>query len=328
MEYLDGPGNKCGLHPDYMLHECWQKGEGQTTLHSKNAKHAYIFVLEAYGLKNKAIPIEVLYPDIFGIYLLTGKADMQAQTGEPNLLTLQKKTYSYSYCRLGDYTITPLTDEMVIMGFATQNKWFKRYKNKELRTFKSLLAAGDQLDKGWVHLGQLPLGSEMEGELYILAHMPKVAGIKMDGEVYRPVTSLIQQAHEQLSHKPQVSEKVLAVVNAIRHTIDRLIEQGISPVIGDLLKHKAYNQQDLNKCHKQVYQDTFKGYATTVQMNLAKSYLESGLYKVAEVGYKVGFKDASSFERAFKKYFGVLPVDILKNNAEKADIQSRIFVNK
>jgi AraC-like DNA-binding protein len=40
---------------------------------------------------------------------------------------------------------------------------------------------------------------------------------------------------------------------------------------------------------------------------MAVSYLQSGRYSLAEITYMLGFNDASSFSRAFKRWSGKAP---------------------
>ena len=50
-------------------------------------------------------------------------------------------------------------------------------------------------------------------------------------------------------------------------------------------------------------------YVTEYRMQKAKSYLNHVEYKVAEVGEMVGYKEAKYFSSAFKKAYGITPLD-------------------
>ena len=41
--------------------------------------------------------------------------------------------------------------------------------------------------------------------------------------------------------------------------------------------------------------------------------LTTGKYSVKQVGVNIGFSNLSNFAKAFKKEFGVLPKEVLKN---------------
>jgi len=41
--------------------------------------------------------------------------------------------------------------------------------------------------------------------------------------------------------------------------------------------------------------------------------LQSGKYSVKEVGHDIGFSNLSNFAKAFKKEFGILPNEMLRN---------------
>lgn len=70
------------------------------------------------------------------------------------------------------------------------------------------------------------------------------------------------------------------------------------------------NEFDLKKNFKAVFGTTVYGYLNQHKMEQAKTILLQGETKVAEVSQKMGYKHATHFSSAFKKYFGYLPTKI------------------
>ncbi|WP_257669306.1 helix-turn-helix transcriptional regulator [Parapedobacter tibetensis] len=72
------------------------------------------------------------------------------------------------------------------------------------------------------------------------------------------------------------------------------------------------NEASLKKNFKAVYGTTVFGYLTACRMERAKILLANGQLKVAAVAQEVGYKYASHFSSAFRKYFGYLPNKVIR----------------
>lgn len=72
------------------------------------------------------------------------------------------------------------------------------------------------------------------------------------------------------------------------------------------------NEATLKKHFKVVYGTTVFGYLTTCRMERAKALLVNEKLKVALVAQEVGYKYASHFSAAFRKYYGYLPAKLLR----------------
>ncbi len=72
------------------------------------------------------------------------------------------------------------------------------------------------------------------------------------------------------------------------------------------------NETSLKNNFKAVYGITVFGYLTSCRMERAKALLVKEKLKVALVAQEVGYKYASHFSGAFRKYFGCLPTKMLR----------------
>lgn len=79
------------------------------------------------------------------------------------------------------------------------------------------------------------------------------------------------------------------------------------------LAHAVGTNETTLKTHfKAVYGMTVFGYLTARRMELAKTLLLANNLKVSAVAQEVGYKYASHFSAAFRKYFGYLPTKLLR----------------
>ncbi|SDM35743.1 helix-turn-helix transcriptional regulator [Pedobacter antarcticus] len=106
-------------------------------------------------------------------------------------------------------------------------------------------------------------------------------------------------------------------INAVLHSAERakmenareiLLSQGESQYSLRTLAHMVgTNEYNLKKNFKLVFGTTVYGYLNQHKMEEARSILLKGGTNVAEVAQKMGYKHATHFSSAFKKYFGYLP---------------------
>ncbi len=91
--------------------------------------------------------------------------------------------------------------------------------------------------------------------------------------------------------------------------VKELIENNLSESysLAYLARAAVTNEQYLKKHFKTVYGNTVFGYMLSCKMQMAKDMLLSGKYRISEIADRVGYKHATHFTNAFKKFFGYLP---------------------
>lgn len=101
--------------------------------------------------------------------------------------------------------------------------------------------------------------------------------------------------------KPEEIEKIAWVKKHIDDHPD------VPVTIAQLAKQAGTNEQYLKTHFKMLNDTTVFAYILTKRMEYARNLLVSGNYKISEVAYKSGYKQASHFSSSFKKHFGYLP---------------------
>lgn len=96
-----------------------------------------------------------------------------------------------------------------------------------------------------------------------------------------------------------------------------LLEQGESPDAGSvtrIAKAVGMSKSHFIRSFKQAYGTTPKQYHLYVLMRRAAALIVQTDMSVKEIAYHFGYKDPTTFSRAFRKYFGVSPTEYqLKN---------------
>ncbi|HVG41712.1 MAG TPA: AraC family transcriptional regulator [Chitinophagaceae bacterium] len=99
--------------------------------------------------------------------------------------------------------------------------------------------------------------------------------------------------------------------------IEALITEDITilpPTIKELSREAAMSESKLKKIFKVVYTLPPYEYFQKQRMQKAMQLLLSGNYAIKDVGYTLGYANLSNFTLAFKKEFGKLPSDIIRNS--------------
>ncbi len=101
--------------------------------------------------------------------------------------------------------------------------------------------------------------------------------------------------------KPLEVEKMILVKELIENNLSE------SYSISSLARTAGTNEQYLKKHFKLLFGNTVFGHTISCKMEKAKEMLLTGKYRITEIAEIVGYKHATHFTNAFKKFFGYLP---------------------
>ena len=104
-------------------------------------------------------------------------------------------------------------------------------------------------------------------------------------------------------------------IRALREVEEILTSNNLEkfPSIDVLSKTAMMSSTKLKTKFKNVYGMKLYEFYNRNRLEKAKDMLLSGRYAVKEVGHEIGFSNLSNFAKAFKKEFGVLPNEMLRN---------------
>lgn len=112
----------------------------------------------------------------------------------------------------------------------------------------------------------------------------------------------LTQLEEKPIHlkKQELDKMLVAREIIISHTGEQLSLRALAHLVGT-------NEFNLKRNFKIAFGTTVYGYLSQYKMEQAKAMLIAKDLTVAEVSLKMGYKYATHFSTAFKKYFGYLP---------------------
>lgn len=185
--------------------------------------------------------------------------------------------------------------------------------------------------------------ANMDNGIYAL-YLAIICILRISSEVYRSVSDDILELDEEkyqifsfksdlyhIKNKDDLFSYIRSVLNEVirntagneeddRNIIDDIVnylnfnyQYDIS--LNQLAAHKYYmNPSYLSRLFKQVTGKNFSKYLIELRMQKARELLKNEDIKVSEIASYVGYNDLSNFIQTFKKYYGVTPNQLKRNN--------------
>lgn len=159
-------------------------------------------------------------------------------------------------------------------------------------------------------LRNLPVTPRMIAILFEILHCA-YSGYHKSLFIKAKVIELLALQFEQYEHLPlpdittSLKQDDIAKMHLARQILVENLEMPLS--IKALAQQVGTNDYSLKKYFKEVFGTTVFGYLHDLRMAKAKEQLAEEGSKISEVAKKMGYKYATHFTAAFKKYYGFLP---------------------
>lgn len=211
-------------------------------------------------------------------------------------------TYNILYIPKGEVYITPISEEVQLLNIFLEEAFFFRqmpenhtaFLYQHNNTFGAIFKKNHYINAKIEHILNEITSCDFDGHLktlYLKAKMIELVGLQL------------AQAKEQqtVGLKSAEVEKMIEVKELISNNLNE------SYSLSYLARVAGTNEQYLKKHFKLLYGNTVFGYITTCKMQKAKELLLTGKYQVTEIAEMVGYRHATHFTSAFKKFFGFVP---------------------
>lgn len=134
--------------------------------------------------------------------------------------------------------------------------------------------------------------------LFLESKMIELLTLQISQFEYSQKNNLVHQLKKEALDKMHEAREIL-----VSNIHSPLTLRSLAHMVGT-------NEFNLKKHFKTAFGITVYGYLNQHKMTQAREMLIEGESKVAEVSLKMGYKHATHFTSAFKKYFGYLPTKI------------------
>lgn len=152
----------------------------------------------------------------------------------------------------------------------------------------------------------MQLDARAYGALMDLLHAPW-SGPMLHARLESETLALILGSHRSQtpSARPAVAPRDLDVVQRARSLLARYPER--AHTLQSVASEFGLNRNKLARLFKEAFGQSFYDCLQRERLQLAWTLLSRATHKVAHVASSAGYRDATSFARAFRKHFGISP---------------------
>lgn len=140
--------------------------------------------------------------------------------------------------------------------------------------------------------------------------MPKIN--ELEGCLAADRTGIRERVSKVQAQKISTKKDVYGALLRARRFIDKHFANPLE--LEELAKVAAMSPFKFNREFKQVFQCTPGQYLTERRLASAKRLLQKESHSVLEIALKVGWESVTSFNKAFRKTFGMSPLEFKKSN--------------
>lgn len=235
-------------------------------------------------------------------YCIQGEASIK-NIEKPKSALFKQAEYNVLSLKAGEWSIYLNNEDAKLIHIYLSEDFFYRYTPNDYsaplynltaigKLFPRNLYLGPRLKSILHEIDQCEFSDHLK-QLYIKAKIIELLTLQLaQYEEEKLIPSVL---------KPQEVEKMIVVKELIENDLSS------SPTISVLARAAGTNEQYLKKHFKLLFGSTVFGYITSCKMEKAKELLLSEKYRVTEISEMVGYKHATHFTTAFKKFFGYLP---------------------
>jgi AraC-like DNA-binding protein len=152
----------------------------------------------------------------------------------------------------------------------------------------------------------------MRQALYDVLHCPLEGIIKkiyVESKVLELVALVVNQAKQSVPR--DASDMKKEDVERLHYAREIILQRMDEPCsLMQLARLTGLNDFKLKKGFRDLFGTTVFGYLLEERMNLARRRLLEGEMSIAGIAAEVGYKNATHFTAAFKRFFGYLPSDV------------------
>ncbi len=221
-----------------------------------------------------------------------GKGIVNFKNGECNILYLPK----------GTYHITAFQKEIGLLNVFLDEAFFFRhipedhpaYNVKKQNLLNTLFSKNLSINHRFKNVLKEIVHCEFDGHLKVLYLKAKIIELL-----------ILQLAQYEEEKTVDIKQEEIEKMTLVKELIESNFKEVYS--LSYLARVAGTNEQYLKKHFKLLFGNTVFGYILAYKMQKANEMLLTGKYQITEVSEMVGYKHATHFTAAFKKFFGYLP---------------------
>ena len=224
------------------------------------------------------------------------------KTNAKKTIGFKTSEYNMVYIPKGEFVLSTDINEVNVLHIYIDEAFFFRqipeghiaFNHKNTNTFGLVFPKNLYINPKLKNVLNEMNTCEFDGHLKMLY---------LKAKIFELLTLQLAQHEEEkgIGLKESEIEKMMMVKELIENNLDE------SYSLAYLAKAAGTNEQYLKKHFKLLHGNTVFGYMLACKMQKAKDMLLTGNYRVTEIAEIIGYRHATHFTSAFKKFFGYLP---------------------
>lgn len=139
------------------------------------------------------------------------------------------------------------------------------------------------------------------------SNMGNIAPLYFETKIQELLALQLQQVNKLNHFECKLCKHYHGQLNEARNFIENQYKN--PPTIAQLAQLVGMSETVLKANFKNFFGTTIYGYLFDYRMNIAKNLLPDNSQSIAEIAYKSGYENPSHFTTAFKRKFGISPVE-------------------
>ena len=264
------------------------------------------FLLKRYCYSNnKAGSAKFLSNDEVVVlqFCLQGECSYKSTNGK-ELVSFKNSEYNILFVPRGEFNFTYTDQNLDFINIYIEKEFFFRYipSNHKLykqKTIKKLSVFNSD------NLHITPKLRNVLDDVSTCGFDGHLKTLYTKAKIIEIVALQLAQYQEEKTVPSGLSSIEVEKMNLIKELIDNNPDKSFS--LAYLAREAGTNEQYLKKHFKILFGYTVFGYILSCKMQRAKNMLLSGEYLISDIAESMGYKHATHFTSAFKKFFGYLP---------------------
>ncbi len=250
-------------------------------------------------------------PVIEMVFLTSSSTEFNFESGiRP--LQLNRNQHNIFYYSAKGYTNSWQTgDNQKVITITLELDRVVGYLPEEL--FHSFLNSVAQDKNDVLFCRNLNITPQMSLLLEEIVDNQAAAGLKrlaIENRIYELLFLQIDQYRNVRNNNLNIDCCTERKIRDIKNMIDAHPEHAYT--MQELTQVAGLNEHYLRTGFKDIFQTTVHSYSTQQRMEYARKLLRNDQLNVNEVVRKMGYNDATNFSAAFKKFFGITPIQMKK----------------
>lgn len=269
--------------------------------------HSFYLELISYKVK-QSLCLKIIAKKPYLSFVFVSKGDINFKLpGAKETIIISPGQYFAHYIPAGEY-LWPLTPgQTEVLYFVLRSSWLLNMS----KDYPGLTAAIKKLRSGYIDqqvFERHRMTDVTERQLEKLRNCKHRKKADLEEALLHAIKKLVNAYHTNLTSPtriPYQSNKEIAY--SVRDHIIAEVRSGLIPNVAAISEHFNMEQKSLRRGCLRTFKLNLKDLITTVQMEIACGLLINDRLKVKEVAARLGYSEAATFTRKFKKYYGYLP---------------------